>query len=491
MTNLQPLSQVPVPDAASELLRRRRAREGLLPFTQYTKPDYEVNWHHEVICDYLDKFVRGEIKRLMFFMPPRHGKSELVSRRLPAFLFGIKSCVSVIACSYSADLASRMNRDVQRIMDSPEYHRIFPGTALNAANVRSTAQGSFLRNSDIFEIVGDTGVYRSAGVGGGITGMGCHYGIIDDPIKNREEAVSKTYREKVWEWYTSTFYTRLEKDAQILLTMTRWHEDDLAGRILAQAAAGGEEWVVISLPAMAEEEKAADDPRQIDEPLWPGKYTVDRLQDIRSVLGPYQWAALYQQHPRPIEGGLWKYDDIDANRVSKAPDRMVRIVIGVDPAVSSNAESDETGIVVVGASEKGDVYVIDDRSLRGTPNEWAVAVALAYHKRRADRVIGEVNNGGDLVEANLRTVDKQIAFKSVHASRGKLIRAEPIAALYEQGRVHHVGRFADLEDQMCEWVPGEKSPDRMDALVWAITELTSGPGHITLPKEWLSFGGSR
>jgi len=459
-----------VPDAASELLQRRAARASLLEFTCYTKPDYEVNWHHRVICEYLDRFVRGEIKRLMFFMPPRHGKSELVSRRLPAYLFGVKPCVSVIACSYSADLASRMNRDVQRIIDSPEYRRVFPGTALNAANVRSTAQGSYLRNSDIFEIVGETGVYRSAGVGGGITGMGCYYGIIDDPIKNREEAASKTYREKVWEWYTSTFYTRLEKNAQVLLTMTRWHEDDLAGRILAQSAAGGEEWTVVSLPAIAEIETPADDPRSPDEPLWPAKYSVDRLRDIRLTLGPYQWASLYQQRPTPIGGGLWKYDDIVAYRVT-APPPLIRIVVGVDPAVSSSAHSDETGIVVVGKDAKEHHYVLGDHSLQGTPLEWARKVVSAVERYAADRVVGETNNGGDLIEANLRTVSKDLPFKKVTASRGKLIRAEPIAALYEQGRVHHVGTFAALEDQMCEWVPGDESPDRMDALVWAITEL--------------------
>ncbi len=470
MTNLQPLSQVQVPDAASELLRRRRAREGLLEFACYTKPDYEVNWHHEVICNYLDKFIRGEIPRLMFFMPPRHGKSELVSRRLPAYLLGVRPCASIIACSYSADLASRMNRDVQRIMDSPEYARLFPETTLNASNVRTTAQGNFLRNSDIFEIVGETGVYRSAGVGGGITGMGCDYGIIDDPIKNREEAVSRTYREKVWEWYTSTFYTRLEKDAQILLTMTRWHEDDLAGRILAQAEAGGEEWVVVSLPALAEPDHTADDPRQPDEPLWPEKYSTDRLRAIRTTIGPYQWAALYQQRPAPIGGGLWKYEDINAYRVT-APPPLTRIVVGVDPAVSSNVHSDETGIVAAGKDGKDHLYVLGDHSLRGSPLEWARTVAAAVDRHGADRVVGETNNGGDLIEANLRTVSKNIPFKKVTASRGKLIRAEPIAALYEQGRVHHVGTFPALEDQLCEWSPGSDSPDRMDALVWAITEL--------------------
>lgn len=171
-------------------------------------------------------------------------------------------------------------------------------------------------------------------------------------------------------------------------------------------------------------------------------------------------------------GALWHRDAIENLRVVKPP-QLIRVVTGVDPAVSSNDESAETGIVTAGMAANGHLYVLDDHSLRGTPHQWAVAVVKAHHQRDGDRVVGEVNNGGDLVEVNLRTVDRSIPFKAVHASRGKLIRAEPVAALYEQGKVHHVGTFPQLEDQLCEWVPGEESPDRMDALVWAITELAS------------------
>ena len=168
---------------------------------------------------------------------------------------------------------------------------------------------------------------------------------------------------------------------------------------------------------------------------------------------------------------LWKRDVIENLRVREAPPRLVRIVVGVDPAVSGSEESDETGIVAAGLAADGAFYILADRSLRGSPNEWAHAVSKVYSDTRADRVIGEVNNGGDLVEVNLRMVDRQISYKAVHATRGKVIRAEPIAALYEQGKVHHVGTFPQLEDQMVEWVPGDRSPDRMDALVWALTEL--------------------
>lgn len=172
------------------------------------------------------------------------------------------------------------------------------------------------------------------------------------------------------------------------------------------------------------------------------------------------------------EGALWKRSMIDEHRHVGAPPPLARIVVGVDPAVTGSETSDETGIVVVGKDAAGHLYVLGDYSVRGTPLDWARQVAWAVDKHGADRVVGEVNNGGDLVEVNLRTVSKNLPFKKVTASRGKYIRAEPVAALYEKGVVHHVGAFPELEDQMCEWIPGDESPDRMDALVWAITELS-------------------
>jgi predicted phage terminase large subunit-like protein len=179
-----------------------------------------------------------------------------------------------------------------------------------------------------------------------------------------------------------------------------------------------------------------------------------------------------------VEGALWTRAMIDGARTAEAPD-LLRIVIGVDPAVSAGEDSSETGIVVVGVGVDRQYYVLDDRTGRLTPDEWGKRVVNTYATYAADRVIGEVNNGGDLVEANLRHAARDlgisVAYTSVRASRGKAVRAEPVAALYEQGRVHHVGGFAALEDQLCGWVPGsgDASPDRMDALVWALTEIAA------------------
>jgi len=175
-------------------------------------------------------------------------------------------------------------------------------------------------------------------------------------------------------------------------------------------------------------------------------------------------------------GALWKRSVIENLRVREHP-HLIRIVAGVDPAVTSDPQSAETGIVVAGIAADGHCYVLADASLQGSPLTWATAVKRVYDVHRVDRVIGEQNNGGELVEANVRTVDPLISYKGVWASRGKQTRAEPISSLYEQGRVHHVGMFPVLEDQMCDWAPdsGDRSPDRMDALVWALTALTQKP----------------
>jgi phage terminase large subunit-like protein len=179
---------------------------------------------------------------------------------------------------------------------------------------------------------------------------------------------------------------------------------------------------------------------------------------------------------------LWRRETmLEAHRMTQHPE-LVRVVVAVDPQVADTDAEDvaETGIVVVGLGDDGQGYVLADRSLRASPAGWGKEAVTAYHAHRADRLVAEVNNGGAMVKHVIETADKRVGYQEVHASRGKQTRAEPVAALYEQGRVHHVGTFPELEDQMCSWVPGERSPDRMDALVWAITELMLDvPGELT------------
>ena len=177
-------------------------------------------------------------------------------------------------------------------------------------------------------------------------------------------------------------------------------------------------------------------------------------------------AELLEDNP----AALWQRAKIEELRVTRHP-ALVRVVVGIDPQVGDGEDGAETGIVVAGLGTDGHGYVLDDRSLRASPLAWATAAVTAYHAHQADRIVAEANQGGAMVESTIRTAERSAPVKLVHASRGKQTRAEPISALYEQGRCHHVGTFPQLEDSMCEWVPGDASPDRMDALVWALTEL--------------------
>ena len=239
----------------------------------------------------------------MVFMPPQHGKSELVSRRLPAYLLGKDPTKLIAGCSYSSDLATSFNRDVQRIIDDEVYYGVFPGTTLNSSNVKTSAKGSYLRNADLFEIVEHRGKYKSVGVGGALTGFTVDIGIIDDPIKDRMQAESLTVRENVWGWYNTVFSTRLHNDSQQLITLTRWHDDDLAGRILKKANKDGS-WHILTLEAIRERIQHPKDPRQQGEALWESRHSKKKIMGLAQA-DPQTFQALYQQDPRPFRDNLF------------------------------------------------------------------------------------------------------------------------------------------------------------------------------------------
>lgn len=366
MKTLQESSTVSAAQAANELLARRKARSNVLDFTRYTFPEYKVNWHHALLCRYLDRFVSGEIKRLMINMPPRHGKSELVSRRLPAYILGRNPKARIIAASYAAELSERFNRDVQRIIDSPEYTRLFPDSSLNTSNVRTVSQGTWLRNASIFEIVGQGGVYRNAGVGGGITGMGFDYGFIDDPFKDAKEANSETIRNAKWEWYVSTFWTRQQKDAGICLTNTRWHMDDMAGRLIERATSGeGEEWVILNLPALMLDidKKHPEDPRSYGEALWPEEYPESFSRNVE-LQNKFVFAALYQQAPVPQGAGLF---DVSKIKVIDALPSDMQTIRFYDLAATAKKHSDYTAGVKLGIDKQENIYICHVYRVQKTP----------------------------------------------------------------------------------------------------------------------------
>ena len=327
-------------DAANELLKRRRARRHLLRFTLYTKPDYDATIYHYRVADVLTRVVAGLTpdptllgkpapannpfrvldplapKRVIITQPPQTGKSELASRRLPAYAFGCNPDLRVIATSYGDGLATLMNRDVQQIIDSEPYARLFPNTQLNSSNVRTAAYGQPLRNSDIFEIVGYKGKYKSAGIGGTITGFSGDLGIIDDPIKNREDAESDVYRANLRHWFTTTFRSRLvaNPNSAIIIMHTRWHSEDLIGWLLEleKDKQDADKWLLINLPAELDvipnkdkepkqyEAYITYDKRPIGGLLWPSRLPLATLKGIRAY-DPDDYEALYQQ--RPIKPG--------------------------------------------------------------------------------------------------------------------------------------------------------------------------------------------
>lgn len=301
----------------------RRARTSFRAFIELVRPSYYFNWHHEVIISELERFARKEVLRLMLFMPPQHGKSELVSRLFPAWMMGLNPDIAFMGCSYNDFWAKRFNRDVQRLIDTDIYSAIFPETRLYSKMVRATSRGTWMRNTDLFEIVGRRGVYRSAGIGAGIAGQPFDYGILDDPIKDAKEANSTTYRERVDEWYSTVFHARQSGNASILLTVTRWHEDDLPGRLLRRAESNpdADQWDVIKFPAVAEGDLSHQDPRQQGEFLWPNKYSEKEYKAKRAANSPYKWSAVYQQNPHPVEGGVLNQKHFRYFRPTRVPGR--------------------------------------------------------------------------------------------------------------------------------------------------------------------------
>lgn len=282
--------------AARELLRRTDAQSSLISFTEYTFERYRTAPHHKVIADQLERVERGEIDRLMLLVPPRHGKSELASKRFPAFYLGRQPERQFLSVSATAELASDFGRDVRNIIGSPEYRALFDTKLAED----SQAKGKWHTS--------DGGVFYALGLGGAVMGRGADVLLIDDPYTSMEDALSEVTRKKVWDWYTGTAYNRLMPGGAVVVINHRMHEDDLCGRLLAQQAAGGDKWEVVELRAITEQGA-----------LWPEAYPMPALERIRANTLPRTWSALYQQRPQPDEGTFFRrewfkrYRDIPKN----------------------------------------------------------------------------------------------------------------------------------------------------------------------------------
>lgn len=253
-----------------------------------------MQWFHALLCDKLQAFAEGKIKKLMVLMPPQHGKSELTTRLFPGYLLGRNPELKIVMATYSQTIASNFNRSMQRYIDTEEYDKIFPGTKLNLSQIFKTNVDGYTRTTEKFDVIKHKGSVKTVGVGGSLTSEPADVVIIDDPLKDREEANSETIRTKLYEWYTDVVKTRMHNGSQQLIIQTRWHEKDLAGRLLEE----DNDWDIVKLPAIKTKEVQVYDTRQVGAALWPGKHSLERLLEVKQK-NEVTFNSLYQQNPRP------------------------------------------------------------------------------------------------------------------------------------------------------------------------------------------------
>lgn len=407
-------------------------------------------------------------------MPPRHGKSELASKRFPAFFMGQHPQRNIIAASYNSDLAADFGRNVRNIVGSKEYRAVFDTTLAedsSAANRWHTNHG---------------GMYVAAGIGTATTGRGAHVLIIDDPFKDREEADSETLREKVWRWYTSTAYTRLESDIRpdvdlteddklwfellddinsgdavpfegaIVGICTRWHEDDWAGRVEDAEARGGEKWEVLDLPAILSDGRA----------LWPAKYPVPVLDRIKATIGERDWSALYQQRPTPDEGDYFKREWF--HYYDQAPLHL-RTYGASDYAVTAKG-GDYTVHVVAGIDPDDNLYVLDVWRSQAESHVW-VETYIDLIARWKPLKWGQEQ--GQIIKSLGPFIDKRMRERRVYCHQepmtsvaDKPTRSRSFQARAAMGKVylpHNAPWVSDLIGEMLTF-PAGKHDDQVDAL---------------------------
>ncbi len=435
-------------------MRRRNARQSLINFTEYTYPSYEPSEHHIVLAEKLEAVARGEIDRVMVVMPPRHGKSELASKRFPAWYLGSSLSKSIIAASYNSELAGDFGREVRNIVASREYRALFPGVRLaedsQAANRWHTDAG---------------GAYVAAGVGTAITGRGGYILLIDDPYKDKEEADSDLNRKRVWNWYLSTAYTRLEADlggkkegaqGAIVIVQTRWRDDDLSGMLLEEEEKGGEHWEVVEFPALS----------QAGAALWPEKYDTERLATIRRTIGERNWNALYQQRPSPEEGSLFKRDWF---RWYDEKPKDLRTYGASDYAVTADG-GDYTVHGIAGLDADDNLYILDWWRGQTASDVWIEVmldlasdwkpIAWAVEKGQIEKSIGPFLN------KRMRERKAYINQRPFVSARDKATRAQSIIARAAMGKVYLPKHAPWVEELMSVLLrfPYGKVDDDVDVL---------------------------
>lgn len=460
----------PNSDFAGDLDERGIARESPADLASLLSPGrWEWADHLDLLNQRLVDVAEGRIRHLLITMPPRHGKSEFASKWNPAWYLGRWPDRRVILASYGASFAASWGRKVRDILTEH-------GTRLFDISIRRDSKAA-----DEWRIEGREGGMQTCGVGGPLTGKGANLLIIDDPVKNAEEANSEVYREKTWDWYTSTAYTRLEPGGAVILIMTRWHEDDLAGRILARAVETGESWAVVNLPALAGEHDELG--RSAGEPLWPERYDRDALDGIRKTLGSYQFSALYGQSPVPPEGGLFKRawfrywsPSGDSYRLSDGAGAVradhCRRFGTMDLAFSTKKEADYTVICAWAVTPGADLLLLDMKRTRTDSPKVIVEMAGEMSARHGLDYVGveKVQGQALVIRAAL---DAGLTVRPLIPDADKITRSIPAQIRMENGQIYLPMGHPDLEAIEHELLtfPKAAHDDIVDCVSYAATEV--------------------
>jgi predicted phage terminase large subunit-like protein len=474
-------------DAALELLARKRARENLIDFSIYTKPGYVADRFHRIVARELEMIESGENDRLMIFAPPQHGKSELSTRRFPAYALARNPQLKIISASYNADFAKGFGRDVRDIVEGKEFSRLFPQTAIRSDN----------RSADEWSIE-NGGTYFAVGVGSATTGRGANLFLIDDPIKDRKEADSAVTRQTHWDWYTDVVFTRLQEKSAIILTLTRWHHDDLAGRLLRLQEEGrGRPWRVLRLPALPEAMRGSDgeyivdsegrvpgDPlnRVPEEPLAPNRFSYGTLLEKQDVMGERSWSAMYQQRPIALDGGMFRGSWF--KEATELPPKRSK-VRAWDLAASS--KGDYTVGTLMSRCSKGVFYIEDVIRFRGTAFEVEDKILkTAKNDGRGVKIIIP-EDPGQAGKAQAMNFSRKLAGYNVKVQRpsgSKETRATAFAAQVENGNVmlSPIHPWKDAFIQELETFPLGSNDDQVDATADAFNALI-GPRRAAV-MDW-------
>lgn len=460
--------------ARRELAERELARRSLMAFAVRMMPSYLAGWVHREVCAKLERFlddvVHRRSPRLMIFMPPRVGKSQLASEFFPEWALGKYPFLDIVSASYGASLVEGFSRNIRRaIRDDDAYKTVFPNVRLDD-ETGAIARWTLRFEQDGRERLG--GGYRCVGVGGPLTGTGADILIIDDVVKNAEEANSETIRDATWSWYSTTARTRLMPGGGVIIVLTRWHDDDLAGRILElmKTHDDADRFEVISYPAIAE----FDEPhRKAGEALHPARYDERAYAQIRASVGPVVWNALYQQNPVPDEGEYFKKDDIQYY-TDLPPLASLSIYAGWDLAISQRDSADPSCGAVAGFDADYNLYVIDRYYGRFGSEE---IVQRLLDSQRSHHPLVHWMEKEKVQMALGPFIDYAMTQAGIHdfnivdvppGRRDKEARARPLQGLIQRRKVFFPRNAAWTPSMVAELLrfPKGKHDDQVDALAY-------------------------